>query len=821
MNAPYLLIPIGILLLLLYLLSGLLVRLNFLKKAFYLKIWNSALLITFLTTGFLGLLLAFQINYKLEWPLVKTLLKWHVDFGIAMSFIAVFHLLRHGNYYLKIFRSDTDKENSMPGSFPEASEPKKINHLKSLVLLSGFLSTSIQVLLIREITTVFQGNELMMSWTLGAWMLLTGAGAFWGRSAKKTEKASNLLNKVLLLFTFLPVAIVPLLDVLKTILFPPGIMVNPAYFLLILIVFLAPICLLSGFIYSLLVNTFRSEENGFTKVYALEAAGSLLGGLVVSFVFIQWLSVIQSLLILLLSSTILFAFIRKGIKDYIAVSVALAALLLSGTFQLDNLLKSFLFVNQKVLDSKETYYGNVTITENSGQYNFFGNGSLLYTTDNTITSEEYTHYALMQHRNPTDVLLVSGGIAGMVTEILKYRSVESVDYVELNPKLIGMAAKYLPLPADQRVHLIFDDGRRAIQHTTKKYDVIILAVPDPSSLEINRFYTGEFLTILKRKLNPGGVVLYGLSSSGNYMSEEKKAIETAVFQTLKNIFFQVVIIPGERDYFVASDSTLRIDMARLSATKGIATKYVNSNYLDDYSIQQRGKLIRENLKEKIINMDEKPLPVYFHTLRFVSGFTSKGWMLIVFPVIILLIPLFFIRSIASGMYISGFTASSFEILIIFTFQTFFGYVYSAIGLIIAIFMGGLVVGSVVAKRFNASKRQFVVAQLLLSVYALFFPLFCNLQKNAENSLAGLLVFGFITLLLSSIVGFQYVIGTKILSGSFSRTAPLLYAVDLIGAALGTIIISVLLLPVAGIISSCLIMAGLNLLIALFIAVRKN
>ena len=819
MNTPYLLIPIGILLLLLYLLSGLLVRLNFLKKASCLKIWNSALLVTFLTTGFLGLLLAFQTNYKLEWPLVKTLLKWHVDFGIAMSFIAVFHLLRHGYYYLKIFRSD--KEDSMSESSPESSEPEKINHLKSMVLLSGFLSTSIQVLLIREITTVFQGNELMMSWTLGAWMLLTGAGTFWGRSKKNPEKAAGFLNKVLLLFAFLPVVIVPLLDVLKTSMFPPGIMVNPTYFLLILVVFLAPVCLLSGFIYSLLVNTFRYEGNGFSKVYALEAAGSLLGGLIVSFVFVQRLSVIQSLLILLLLATILFAVIRKEIKDYIAVTIALAAVVLSGIFQLDNLLKSFLFVNQKVLCSKETYYGNVTITENSGQYNFFGNGSLLYTTDNTVTNEEYTHYALMQHRNPKVILLVSGGIAGMVAEILKYSSVESVDYVELNPKLIGLAAKYMPLPADQRVHLIFDDGRRAVQRTTKKYDVVILAVPDPSSLEINRFYTDEFLSLLKKKLNHGGIVLYGLSSSGNYLSAEKRAIETAVFQTLRNNFHQVNIIPGERDYFVASDSALMIDMARLSATKGIDTKYVNANYLDDYSIQQRGKLIRENLKEKIMNTDEKPLPVYFHTLQFISEFTSKGWMLMVFPVIILLVPLFFMRSVASGMYISGFTASSFEILIIFTFQTFFGYVYSAIGLIIAIFMGGLVVGSVVANRFSAAKKQFVVAQLLLVVYALFFPLFFSLQKNMENSLAGLLFLGFITLLLSAIVGFQYVVGTKILPGNFNQTAPLLYAVDLIGAALGTIVISVLLLPLAGIINSCFIMAGLNLLIVLFIAVRKK
>jgi spermidine synthase len=386
--------------------------------------------------------------------------------------------------------------------------------------------------------------------------------------------------------------LVPWLDILKTSLFPPGIMVNPGYFLLMLFAFLSPICLLNGFIYSLLVNAFRSEDAGFTKVYALEATGSLTGGLVVSFIFVQWLSVIQSLLILLMLVTILFSFLRKQIKYYAAVAVTLVAVVLSGAFQLDSKLKSFLFVNQKICDSNETYYGNITITENAGQYNFFENGTLLYTTENTIVNEEYTHYALMQHRNPKDVLLVSGGIAGMVSEILKYSSVENIDYFELNPKLIGMTAKYSPLPADKRVHLFFDDGRRAIQRTGKKYDVAIFAVPDPSSLQINRFYTNEFLSLLKRKLNPGAVILYGVSSSADYLSAEKTGIEATVFQTLKNNFHHVEIIPGERDYFVASDSLLRVDIASLSALKGIDTKYVNQYYIDDLSIQQRGNLIK-------------------------------------------------------------------------------------------------------------------------------------------------------------------------------------------------------------------------------------
>jgi spermidine synthase len=819
MNSPYLLIPIFVLLVLLYFLSGLLVRLNILKKTLNLKIWNSILLITFLVTGILGILLVIQTNYKLEWPQVKTILKVHVNFGIALSVVAAFHFLRHSKYYLKILKSDNDNIGSK--SPEEVLVPVKVKHLKILVLLSGFLSTTIQVLFIRELTTVFQGNELMMSWTLGSWMLLTGVGAFWGRSAKYPEKVEGILDKALPVLALLPVVLVPLLEVLKITIFPPGIMVNPAYFLLILIVFLSPVCLLSGFIYSILVNAYESEENGFSKVYALEAAGSMGGGLVVSFVLIQWLSVIQSLLVLLLLVTFLFAILRNKARFYALLVIYFAVVILSGIMELDNKLKSFLFVNQKILESKETRFGNVTITENSGQYNFYGNGSLLYTSDNTITREEYIHYALMQHPNPKEVLLVSGGISGMVAEILKYNSVVNVDYMELNPRLIGLATKYIPLPSDKRVHLLYGDGRLAIQRTDKKYDAVIIAVPDPSSLQINRYYTNDFISIMKQKLNPGAVILYGVSSSGNYLSAEKIGIETAVFQTLRKNFLNTEIIPGERDYFIASDSSLRVDIASLSASKGIGTEYVNPNYMDDFSILQRGNLIRENLKENIINLDEKPLPVYYHTLQFISEFTSESWILILLPVIILLLPLFFMRSVAFGMYISGFTSASFEILIIFTFQTFFGYVYSVIGLIIAIFMGGLAVGSSLGNRFSANRIIFVSAQISLFFYALLFPLFWLLMKGVVNNLAGLLLFGLITLMLSVITGFQYVMGTKILPGNFTRTAPLLYAVDLIGAALGTIVITILLLPLTGIVNSCLIIGGLNLLIVIIISINKN
>ena len=104
MQTPYLLIPLGLLSILLYLLSDALVRLHIWKKATHRKLWNVVLLITFLTTAVLGLLLVVQINYKLEWEIVDQLLTWHVDVGIALSFVATFHLIWHFSYYLNLLK---------------------------------------------------------------------------------------------------------------------------------------------------------------------------------------------------------------------------------------------------------------------------------------------------------------------------------------------------------------------------------------------------------------------------------------------------------------------------------------------------------------------------------------------------------------------------------------------------------------------------------------------------------------------------------------------------------------------------------------------
>ena len=96
---PYSLIPIGLTALIVYGFTFILSRVGLLPNAQHKQIWNIALLLTFFTTAILGIILAIQVNYKLEMPVVDRLIVWHVDFGIGMSFIAFFHFTWHWSYY--------------------------------------------------------------------------------------------------------------------------------------------------------------------------------------------------------------------------------------------------------------------------------------------------------------------------------------------------------------------------------------------------------------------------------------------------------------------------------------------------------------------------------------------------------------------------------------------------------------------------------------------------------------------------------------------------------------------------------------------------
>lgn len=106
----YNLITISLITFALYFISLYLSSKKIFSKRVHRQIWNVLLLLTFLVSGLFGLFLVIQINYNVVPQWFRTVLYWHVQFGIAMSLIGIFHFLWHLKYYINIFKKKTDSQ---------------------------------------------------------------------------------------------------------------------------------------------------------------------------------------------------------------------------------------------------------------------------------------------------------------------------------------------------------------------------------------------------------------------------------------------------------------------------------------------------------------------------------------------------------------------------------------------------------------------------------------------------------------------------------------------------------------------------------------
>lgn len=64
------------------------------------RFWNFVLLLSFLVSGILGLIMAFAIDFEMPLKWYAFVLWFHVEAGIIMATVSVFHVLWHLRYYI-------------------------------------------------------------------------------------------------------------------------------------------------------------------------------------------------------------------------------------------------------------------------------------------------------------------------------------------------------------------------------------------------------------------------------------------------------------------------------------------------------------------------------------------------------------------------------------------------------------------------------------------------------------------------------------------------------------------------------------------------
>lgn len=824
MNTAYPLWTITILVILFYALSFGFSKVGLVSRANHRKFWNVLLLITFFATGILGLLMAVKVNYKLQMSWYDQLVALHVDFGIGMAVVGFFHFWWNLNYYLKLFKGG--KQTAKEPEFQTRNDLDE-SRLKLAAFLLGSTSIMTQIILLREFLAVFGGNELVIGLVLANWMILTGLGAFLGKFRLRFKSSDAVVVGGLLLLSVLPFVTTFLINFLKNIVFPVGALIGVFQIFYASFLLLVPFCLLSGFLFTFIVKSFSElrNQNETGTIYGFESGGSVVGGLLSGLLFMSVLSSVESLLMLaILNGVVLFLInLQKARKRlmWLPVAVFIPAFVLL-FFHPEKRIRSFVYPNQKIVVSKDSPHGNIVITRREKMWSVYTNNNLMFDSENFMVNEEAVHFSMLQHPNPKSVLMVSGDLAGEIAEVKKYKPA-SIDCVDDNRWLLSLLGDTLKKLTSDTVKITAADPVRFIRKTSKKYDVAILNLPGPSTLQSNRFYTLEFFTLLKSKLNPDAVFSFIISSPPNYLNQEAVDLNSTLLATLKKVFQNVIIIPGEKNYFVASDGSLNYNMARAVQEKGIQNQYVNQYYIDDGLLKSRGSTILAALNPNAeINQNLKPVSYYQQLAYWLSQFKGKyRWMAVAALAIALLI---FFRGNAPSkvMFVTGFTATGLEILLLFGLQVFFGNIYLLTSFVFAGFMLGLAVGSFFGKSFFSPEKNLLYkTQFLIGLFAALAGVL--LFSSEMEKMPGFLIYSFFllaTVLAGGLTGFQFSISSLTAKGTYAVISGETYSYDLAGSAFGALAISIYLVPVLGIVSSVFILALMNILFGIVLIFRK-
>jgi len=162
--------------------------------------------------------------------------------------------------------------------------------------------------------------------------------------------------------------------------------------------------------------------------------------------------------------------------------------------------------------------------------------------DEFVYHECLVHPAMLLHPNPKRVFIGGGGEGSTAREVFRHKTVEKCTMVDIDGDVVTFCRQHLPENAaafsNPRLELVIDDAKAWLERTAEKFDVIIMDLDDPlEGGPCYQLYTKEFYTMLKGKLNPGGIVV---TQSGQSGIKAHHMVFSPIHNTLKAVFPSVV-----------------------------------------------------------------------------------------------------------------------------------------------------------------------------------------------------------------------------------------------------------------------------------------
>lgn len=166
----------------------------------------------------------------------------------------------------------------------------------------------------------------------------------------------------------------------------------------------------------------------------------------------------------------------------------------------------------KALYSEETEFQRIDILESKEFGRIFTLDGLMMVTekDEFIYHDMIVHVPMATNPNIKNVLVIGAGDGGTIRELTRYSSIEKIDMVEIDKRVVEVCKEYLKQTAckfdDERVNIFYEDGLKFVRNKENEYDLIIVDSTDPFGPGEGLF-TKEFYGNCYKALTEEGILV--------------------------------------------------------------------------------------------------------------------------------------------------------------------------------------------------------------------------------------------------------------------------------------------------------------------------
>lgn len=370
-----------------------------------------------------------------------------------------------------------------------------------------------------------------------------------------------------------------------------------------------------------IMDDYYKLKDNLSNVFSLDYLGALIATLIFPFILLPFLGTFKaSITFGIINMSIGFLNLiyfgkkeqLKKTKIYYAWSICVTLLLGVSLFFSETVLKSWEggLYEDRIIFSKQTKYQKIVLTKSKNDTRMFLNGNLQFSTlDEYRYHEALIHIPFSKAPKKENILMLGGGDGLAAREILKYKEVNQLTLIDIDPDVVLISKKNPHLQqinegslTNPKINIKNEDAFLFVQNSPQLFDIIIIDLPDPNNPSLARLYSAEFYKMVTKHLAKSGILVIQ-STSAFFSKESFWCIDRTLKSTgIKNTYPYHAYVPSFGDWGFVMAADYDLDVTSFNINK--ETQYLTNemaNTLFHFSTDQKAtKTGVSNLNNSLI-----------------------------------------------------------------------------------------------------------------------------------------------------------------------------------------------------------------------------